>query len=293
MGKGGVGRTSLSAALALAHAQRGERVGLASLASATELEHAVRAGWGAPPATLQFFHLEARALVDNVLRRLMPIPALTQLVTSHPAYDAVYSVAPGVKELAVLHRLLELADLDAFDRLIVDGYATGHGTHFLEAPRRSARMLVGQLADRARRIDAALMDGARTSVLLVTTLEEMPVRETQELAGQLQAGGFRLDGILANRSVEHIFSSPGATQALARLEERAVASRVGSELGAPWRSVQRFARAGRYFEARAQEQEAHLTALRGLGAPLVRVPLLPLEEGRLRFMAARLAEAGL
>lgn len=293
MGKGGVGRTTLAAALALAHARAGSRVGLVSLAGAGEVEAALRTGWGVPPASLEVVDVDPRAAVDAVVRKMLHVPALAQMLTAHPAYDAVYRIAPGVKELGVLHRLLELGDAGAYDRLVVDGLATGHGTHFLEAPRRSARMLVGQLAQRAAAVDAVLTDAARTAVVLATTAEEMPVRETTELAAMLRQGRFPVQAVVANRVPQRLFPSPEAVQVLTRLGERAHASALGSDVGTSWKSVQRLANGAVFLERRARDAEPLLAALGALGLPLVRVPFVPGEEARLRAIAAVLEEARL
>jgi anion-transporting ArsA/GET3 family ATPase len=293
MGKGGVGRTTIAAALALAHARVGSRVALVSLASPTELESVLRTGWGPLPVNLEVVSLDPRRILDDVLGKLMHVPALAGLITSHPAYDAVYRIAPGVKELALLHRLLELRDAGGQDRIVVDAYATGHGTHFLQAPQRSARMLVGVLAQRAQRIDAALRDPARCHVVVATTPEEMPVREALELAAHLRAGGFPLQGIVANRVPPRLFPSPQALPALEVLATRQGAAALASEVGSSWKTVQRLAKAAAHLERSSREAGSMLDALRAQGAPVVTLPLIPEEEGRLRPLAARLEEAGL
>lgn len=291
MGKGGVGRTTVAAALALLHADAGSRVGLVSLAGRPEMEQALQRGWGVPPPSLAVLDVDPRAAVDHVVARLLPVAPLAQMLTAHPAYDAVYRIAPGVKELAVLHRLLELGDTGAYDRLVVDGFATGHGTHFLEAPRRSARMLVGVLAQRAAAIDAVLTDPGRTGVVLATTAEEMPVRETLELVELLRRGRFPVQGIVANRVPQRMFVHPEAVQHLERLTERPHATALGSEVGASWKTVQRLARSAAFLERTALDAGPLLDQLAAVGLPLVRVPLLPQEDGRLRRVAPALEAA--
>ncbi|MCA1813805.1 MAG: ArsA family ATPase [Halobacteriales archaeon] len=298
LGKGGVGRTTLSLALALGHAELGERTALCSLLARQDLSHEPRAlvhtGWGEPPAELEWVEIDPRGAVDHVVRRLVPLPALAGLVTAHPAYDALFGIAPGVKELAVLHRLLALVDEGgARKRVVVDGLATGHGTHFLEAPRKSAEMLVGNLAERARAIDAALTDPARTTVLLATTLEETPVRETVELAGRLRHMGFPLQAILANRALPEVLPDAQALPDLRRIAAREQARLVGSELGLSWRGVQGLAQAALHLELQAREEREHLPALHGLGLPVIEVPLELEPRGMLRRIAAKLLEAGL
>jgi anion-transporting ArsA/GET3 family ATPase len=291
LGKGGVGRTTLSAALALLHARRGERVALVSPLAGEQLRPVLEEGWGAVPERLEVVELDPRGLVDGVVKHLLPVPALSTLLTAHPAYEAVYGIAPGVKEMAVLHRLVQLAEGDA--RVVVDGMATGHGTHFLEAPRKSAHLLVGKLATRARDIDAFLRDAARTQVLLASTLEEMPVREALGIAAALREGGFPLGALLVNRELRPLARSAAAEQALARLATREGAAPVASEVGSSWRSLQDHARAALHLQSQAAEMQERLPELLALGLPTARVPLVPAPGGRLRAVADALEAGGL
>jgi hypothetical protein len=64
-------------------------------------------------------------------------------------------------------------------------------------------------------------------------------------------------------------------------------------MGASWGAVKRTVAAASHLERQAREMARHVATLRGLGAPLVRVPLAPDEEGRLRAVAAALRGAGL
>lgn len=293
MGKGGVGRTTIAAALALVHARAGSRVGLVSLADGAEMEARLRTGFGVPPPSLQVLDLDPRATVDHIVGRLLHVAPLAQMLTAHPAYDAVYRIAPGVKELGILHRLLELADTGAYDRLVVDGFASGHGTHFLEAPRKSARMLVGQLAQRAARIDAVLTDPGRTAVVLATTPEEMPVRETVDLVAMLRHGRFPVQAIVANRVPQRLLVSEDGLDHLERLAERPGAAALGSEVGASWKTVQRLARAAVFLERTARDAGPLLAELAALGPPLARVPFVAQEDGRLRAVVDALEVAKL
>jgi anion-transporting ArsA/GET3 family ATPase len=253
------------------------------LAGSDPLGTELSTGWGEMPANLRVVELEPRDVIDQVLSKIIPVPALSRLIAAHPAYDAVFGIAPGLKEMGVLHRLLEMAEQPG--RIVVDGLATGHGAHFLEAPRKSARILAGKLQERARALDEALTDPARTSVLLVTTLEETPVRETVELASRLREGRFPVRAVIVNRFLPPLVASRGAAEALEALATRRTASLVGSEAGLSWRMVQEHARMALHLQAQAEEMEARLPELELLGLPVVRLPLEPAEQGRLRTLA--------
>jgi len=286
MGKGGVGKTTVAAALAWAHAARGHRVGLASLTGAAEVAELLRDA-GGTPERLALLDVDPRRILDDAVQRLVPMPALTQLLTHHPAYDAVYRIVPGVREMALLHRLVEHTE-ESFDVIVVDGLATGHGTHFLDAPRKTAHLLAGKLAERARVIEATLTDPARAEVLLTSTLEEMPVHETLALAAALRERGFALRAVVANRVSEPRVRSAEGMALLQRLGERDLARAVASEVGASWTTVRRGARAALHVERRARGKAPRMAELRSLGVPLVALSLLP-EKGRVQAAAEQLA----
>jgi anion-transporting ArsA/GET3 family ATPase len=172
---------------------------------------------------------------------------------------------------------------------VLDAPATGHGIHFLEAPAKGARILAGPLKERAEHLGAMLKDPAVTDVVIVTLPEEMPVRETVELARTLQAQGFPLDNVVVNRWLPPVFADEASRRVLETLGgdgaareafRRAVEGRAPIEVDAWLRAIQLVA-------AQRAEAESHLAELRGLGVKLALIPLIPDSSRRL----LRVAEA--
>jgi anion-transporting ArsA/GET3 family ATPase len=276
LGKGGVGRTTLACAFAVDRAVAGERVLLVSVHSTDDptarIQHeAAGVDTGGRLALVQ---LDQRVLVDDVVRRLLRMGAIADLVLRNPSYESLVDIVPGVREMALFHEL-EKRSHEAFDRIVVDAPATGHGIHFLEAPEKTARILAGPLRERAERLRAWLQDPRATEVVLVTLAEETPVRETLELASRLRAQGFPLDNVVVNRWLPRVFADAGSKRALDAVAERGLAD-------ASW------VKAMRLVEAQRAEAEAHLAELRALEpAKLALVPLIPDSTQRL----LRVAEA--
>lgn len=190
LGKGGTGRTTLARALALNSAQR----------RPTALLHA-------EPSTqlpdTRVNNLSARVLdpydiIEDAMAKLIPLGPLTRSMVRHPAYQSFLEIAPGIKEAAILNYVYGFLDWRE-DQIILDGPATGHGIHFLEAPGKLATLLTGKLAQRMENVDTLLHDPDKVQVVLVALPEELPAIETRELADALQEQGFPVQHLIINR----------------------------------------------------------------------------------------------
>lgn len=142
--------------------------------------------------------LDPHEIVEDAMTKLIPLGPLTRTMVRHPAYQSFLEIAPGLKEAAVLNFLYGFLDWRE-DRVFMDGPATGHGLHFLEAPAKLERILTGKVAERMRRIDEMLKDPGTTQVVLVALPEELPALETAELASSLEEQGFPVTGLVINR----------------------------------------------------------------------------------------------
>lgn len=294
LGKGGVGRTTIAAALALAWARAGERVLLTSVSDPAELERRVASEGGeAPPESLTVSALEPRALVDALVRRVLPVGPLADYVVRHPGYESFVGIVPGIRELAILNEVFEKRD-SGFDRIVLDGPATGHGLHFLEAPRRSEGLLVGRLKERVEAIDAFLQDPRRTDLVLVTLPEETPVRETGELARALRAQGFSVDNVVVNRWLPDVFGNAGARTVLdALVKDRGARESLARAVARDTRiDVEDWLAAADLVRSQRDEHREHLADLERLGAKLALVPWLPSTQARLPKVAEALAPGG-
>jgi len=192
-GKGGVGKTTVAAALAWQLARR-RRVTLLEV-DPRENAHQL---FGVPPSggepvrageRLELLHSRPRKVVDELVRDKLKIPPLVRRLQASPIYDHFVDGAPGLKELALLHFVRDLVRgpkrRRRADCVVLDSPATGHALALLSAPELAADAIgSGPIANLAREV-ASWLRSERTGLVLVTLAEELPVTETLEAAEAL------------------------------------------------------------------------------------------------------------
>ncbi|MFA5862321.1 MAG: ArsA family ATPase [Candidatus Thermoplasmatota archaeon] len=273
LGKGGVGRTTIACAFAVDRAVAGERVLLVSIVMdedpTARIQH--EAAGVDTGGRLQLLSIDTRDLVDDIVRRVTRMGTMADFIIRSPSYESLVDIVPGVHEMALFHEL-EKRTRGEFDRIVLDAPATGHGLHFLAAPEKTSRILAGPLKDRAERLRSWLQDPATTDVVIVTLAEEMPVRETIELASTLRRQGFPLDNIVVNRWLPRVFVDEGPHAVLDAVSKHRLAD-------PSWVTAMRL------VSAQHSEAESHLAELRALDAKLAIVPLIPDSSHRLLKVA--------
>jgi anion-transporting ArsA/GET3 family ATPase len=186
-GKGGVGKSTVAAALGALAAARGKRVVVAEVQQRADVEHAVLA------AGADHLSIDPQAAMEEYLVDQLPRP-LAELLKSSRSFGYLAAATPGMTELLTAGKLWELAQderrtpgAQPYDLVIADAPATGHGLALLRAPRTFAGAAkVGPIARQGATIDALLSDPAQTAVVAVTIAEEMPVNETLGLCDGLR-----------------------------------------------------------------------------------------------------------
>ncbi len=199
VGKGGVGRTTVTLALGLEAARCGKRALLVELEGSHGLQHAIEAQREAsdpPPGLERVDHMvvDGRRALEEYLALIIPVRRLLRTVFSSNVYQYFVAAAPGLKELMTVGKIWYEADrkqreratpgggVAAPDIVLVDGPATGHSLQYLRMPSAAADAFGAGLVHReAERILGLLRDEAATAVVVVTTPEEMPVNETGEI----------------------------------------------------------------------------------------------------------------
>jgi anion-transporting ArsA/GET3 family ATPase len=190
-GKGGVGKTTIAAALGAHAAQEGVRVLIVELGSDRGLANLFgKRSIGLEPtllaARLAAVTIEPRALVESYFMRLLRLSFLARRLFASATFNAITAAAPGVAEFLVLEHLLQwleggVLSRSKYDLVIVDGPASGHALRLLRTPRTIATMIAGgPIGSGARQLLGLLADHQRTQVLLVTLADEMAVNETIE-----------------------------------------------------------------------------------------------------------------
>ena len=198
-GKGGVGKTTVSATLARAAALRG----LSSLIIEVEGKSGLAAMYGRPAFSYDEVTLaEADGSTGQAAvraRTLTPDEALVEyledsgmgriskrLMTSG-ALDMVSTAVPGIRDILVLGKIKQMERAGLADVLILDAPAAGHAITFLQSASGLADAVrLGPINTQARDVLELLGDPERCQVVLVTLPEETPVNELVETAYQLE-----------------------------------------------------------------------------------------------------------
>ncbi len=121
------------------------------------------------------------------------------------ALSVIATSIPGIQDVLIVGYLRARVDSGRFDRVIVDGPASGRARELLRAPRMlAAATSEGPIFDQATRAHDLLTNDERAAILLVTLPEETPVTETIETAFDVEDDpGIRLAGVVVNRIFPH------------------------------------------------------------------------------------------
>jgi hypothetical protein len=236
-GKGGVGKTTVTAALARAAAGLGLRTlvvevegksglaGMLGYAGELTYDEVVLAEGTGPRGTGSLrarLVTPAHALLDYLEER--GLRRLSGRLVRHGALDIVATAAPGIDDILVLGKVKQLERGGTVDVVLLDAPAAGHAVTFLQAASGLLdAVTVGPIHVQARDVLEMLQDPARCQVLLVTLPEETPVNELVETAFSLEDRvGLTLGPVVVNAMYERV-------EGLAD-DPRAVAQRQGVTL---------------------------------------------------------------
>jgi anion-transporting ArsA/GET3 family ATPase len=291
-GKGGVGKTTVAAALALNAARQGRRTIVVELSGQARIP-ALLGKKGGPPG--EEVHLEdnlcattilSRKALEEWLAKILGSKQLTGLLARSNFFSTFVNAAPGAAELVAMTKAWELAQDErwirnrrGFDLVIVDAPASGHAIGMLRAPQTFADIArVGPIASQSRRVVAWLRDPAKTAYVAVALPAELPVSETLDLSGRLeQAIGRTLDAVVVNGVVPDRFSDAELAALTAAAPHAELASLV------------------RGADARADGQTAQLARLEtAIDVPVTQLPFVfspGLGRGHVEELAERLPVA--
>jgi anion-transporting ArsA/GET3 family ATPase len=190
-GKGGVGKTTVTAVLARAAAKTGLRVLVVELDGKPALTRLVR--------DLPVISVTASASLEEYLQA-HGMKRVAKRLANSGVIEVVSTAAPGIDDIVVLGKLKQLERSGDHDLVVVDGPAAGHAISFL----RSARSLLdtvrsGPIRTQANEVLEMLSDPARCQVVLVTIPETTPVNELIETAYSLEERvGVQLGPVVVN-----------------------------------------------------------------------------------------------
>ncbi len=276
-GKGGVGKSTITAALGLLAQRSGHSTALVELAGTSSLDAAFPGGEiGYEGRTivpgLRAYSISASQSVEEYLLRHIRIRALYDMVFGNRFIAPFMNAVLGLSDLISLGKVMDLGwevDEDGerrYDLLVVDSPATGHGLTMLRAPRAMMEIArKGPLFQNAQLVHDLLADPQRAALILVTLPEEMPVNETIEMAEAVQRSKLiHLAAVVVNGVPETPFQPDEERAFKALVEGRE--GRVGGEAGRALRE------ANRMLWRRGLAQR-HIDRLRReIPVPLVEVP---------------------
>jgi anion-transporting ArsA/GET3 family ATPase len=211
-GKGGVGKTTVAAALALFASEHGRRTLLCEVDAkgdvASFLESkptSFTAGEVLP--NLWAMSMDTEASLREYLRLNLRIPVVGRIGPLAKAFDFVATAAPGVREILTVGKLCFEVRERHYDLVVVDAPATGHIIGQLAAPQAINELVkVGLIRSQTDWMLDILSDPLQTGVAIVTTPEEMPVNETIELVDRIgKETTVELASVIVNRVLPELF----------------------------------------------------------------------------------------
>jgi len=199
-GKGGVGRTTVAAALARAAVHAGKRVLVAQMDSPERLGRLLghAGGIGAEVTSvsegLDAVNMTTKAAMRQYGLMVLRYEAIYRTIFENKAVQGFLAAVPGLDAYAMLGKAwwhtTELEEgRPRYDLVILDGPASGHTATMLRIPQAiTEAMPKGPLAKDAAAMNALFRDPQRTAFVIVTLAEDLPARETSELARIVREG---------------------------------------------------------------------------------------------------------
>lgn len=192
-GKGGVGKSVITAALALLAARQGKKTLLLGVDTLDRFEALL--GYQGEEKSLKVVEdklystiLNPKSVANDFIETHIPIRTLSKKIANSGLFKYWFEATPMLSELLMLGKIWKLAtetktlsSKPVWDCIVVEAPATGHSLGLLGASETAAQLLVGPMRSKADEITAMLRDPEFTSLVIATLAEDMPVAEALEL----------------------------------------------------------------------------------------------------------------
>jgi anion-transporting ArsA/GET3 family ATPase len=306
-GKGGTGKTTVAAALAMALADGGRRTLLVEV----EGRQAIAQLFDVPALPYEERHLatapgggevvglaiDPELALLEYLEMFYNLKRAARLLRRMGAIDFATTLAPGVRDVLLTGKVKETttrtdkAGRFIYNAVVLDAPPTGRIRQFLDATTEVANLTKAGPINRQSVGVLELLHSTRTAVHLVTLLEEMPVQETVDAAADLVANGFHLGAVIVNRARPTLVAEgqvgPDGWVDVVRLGHGLAAAGLDGGLAEPL--------AGQLVEYadRQHVQAENRTRLNAVDAPRIELPDLtpPVDLGELNELAAYFQDA--
>jgi arsenite-transporting ATPase len=273
-GKGGVGKSTVAAALARAEADRGGEVVLVEFEGSTAAARALGDDSdGVRHLVIEYFD----ALVD-VMASVLGSRILSRMLVNHRAVRRLVRAVPALRELSILDRVRTLVETRPSVRAVVDLPASGHSVDWLRVPIAAQRFLrAGPAAEICAALREQVLASTHSAIVVVSTVEPVVASETRELCDRIAEELQRSPSLLVANRVPH---APTAEQ-FDRLRQAARENGAWSDLCMAAGEDRKLAR-----ETAQALRELETVA----GAPLATVPEMHVDPSP-RDVLAHLGEA--
>ncbi len=277
-GKGGVGKTSVAAALA----DLGARAGKRTLVCEMDAKGALAATFDTTPLAFEPRQLDPNlfAMAMNTedslkeyLRLFVKVPLVGRIGPLARTFDFVADAAPGVKEILSVGKLAYEVRERHYDLVVVDAPATGHIVGQLRAPQAINELLqVGPIREQTGWMMEILGDARQTGVVIVASPEEMPVTESLELIDRLRdETDVDVAAVVVNRVLPELFGR-NEEEVFERLREPEMAGALATAVGGP---VEPVLEAARLAVTLRRTRSGHLARLRAGVDPTLPILYVP------------------
>lgn len=307
-GKGGTGKTTVAAALALALAGQGRRVllsevegrqGIAQVFDVPPLPYAEqRIAVGLGGGEVHAIAIDAEAALLEYLQMFYKLGRAGKALDRFGVIDFATTIAPGVRDVLLTGKVYEAARRKdgskyVYDAVVLDAPPTGRISRFLNVNSEVMGLAkVGPVRRQAESV-MAMMQAPSTRIHLTTFLEQMPVQETLDAIDELDRIGLPLGHVIVNQVRPRRFTDEQAERLRSGELNESTMQRILSTVGIDTSYAPTLLTDGSDYLARQDRQEAERSALEATGSRLLELPFLDegVDLGGLFELAETLAEA--
>jgi len=315
-GKGGTGKSTVAASLALAHASRGKTVllcevegrqGIAQMFDVSPLPYEERLVAKATEhghGDVYALAVDAEEALLEYLSMYYRLGRAGKALDRFGVIDFATTIAPGVRDVLLTGKVYEAAQRNSrnknartYDAIVLDAPPTGRIAQFLNVNSELAGLArMGPIKSQADTV-MTLLRSPRSVVHLVTVLEEMPVQETIDGVAELREAGLPVGGVVVNLVRPQDLDHEARDALLAgTVDQKALAKALGAAgVDATAELVQSLVTEGRDHAERRRLEDSQRALVEQIGVPTYELGLLAggVDLGGLYELAESLCEQGM